>query len=250
MTVRLFDVQSGFGGVAKGATVMVQVDELLAEMTRLSIGKALVRTLPGDLVSDQPAANAALFDECGQLDKLVPCPVLLPDTGCDVAPVADQIAAALDKGAGAGLIRPKADYWSLKPWVCDGLFHALEEARLPIFCNATEVSLEQVGDLASRYPSTPFIVAGVTYRVHRVLLPLLHTFPNVYLSIGSNYAVHLGLELLVREVGPERLLFGTGFPTAEPMAAIALLLYADMEEDSRAMIGAGNIERLLGEIRR
>ena len=82
------------------------------------------------------------------------------------------------------------------------------------------------------------------------MLPLLATFHNVYLSIGSNYTVHKGIEQFVEKVGAGRLLFGTGYPDVEPMMAVALLMYADIPEDARQHIGAGNFERLIGGIQR
>jgi predicted TIM-barrel fold metal-dependent hydrolase len=112
------------------------------------------------------------------------------------------------------------------------------------------VGLEQVGELATRFPSLPIIVAGVTYRQQRTLLPLLEAFPRLHLSLGSNYTVHRGIEELVSIVGPDRLLFGTGFPQAESMAAITQLMYAEISNDDKQLIGAANLRRLISEIER
>ena len=86
------------------------------------------------------------------------------------------------------------------------------------------------------------------YRSQRILLPLLTSFPNVQLSTGSNYCVHRGIEQLVGSVGPQRLLFGSGFPEVDPMMAISQLVYADISDEARRLIGSGNLERLIGGI--
>jgi predicted TIM-barrel fold metal-dependent hydrolase len=52
----------------------------------------------------------------------------------------------------------------------------------------------------------------------------------------------------VSTVGPDRVLFGTGYPETEPMAAVTQLMYADITESDRAAIGAGNLHRLLGGV--
>ncbi len=121
---------------------------------------------------------------------------------------------------------------------------------MPVYCLESEIGLLQVGDLAGRFPALPLIVAGVHYRQQRILLPLLETFPSVYLSLGNCYTIHRGIEELVAMVGPERLLFGTGFPESEPLAAVTQLMYADLSDDERRLIGAANMRRLISEVAR
>ena len=60
----------------------------------------------------------------------------------------------------------------------------------------------------------------------------------------------VGFERASQRVGAERVLFGTGFPVSEPMAAVAQLMYADISDHDRAMIGAGNLANLVEGIRR
>ena len=119
---------------------------------------------------------------------------------------------------------------------------------MPAFCLADRIGIEEVAQVAGRHPALPIILAGIQYRTHRVLLPLLNNFSNVYVSIGSNYTVHKGVETLVDAVGPERLLFGTGFPQVEPMTGVTVLMYAALSDDARQLIGAGNMERLMERI--
>jgi len=44
-------------------------------------------------------------------------------------------------------------------------------------------------------------------------------------------------------------LFGSGYPAAEPMAAITQLAYAEIPDDARRKIGVGNLDRLMEGIR-
>jgi ATP-dependent Zn protease len=48
----------------------------------------------------------------------------------------------------------------------------------------------------------------------------------------------------------ERLVFGTGYPHAEPMPAITQLMYAQISDEQRALIGSGNLERLIAGVTR
>ena len=248
MDINLFDVQAGFGGAASGTRV-VPVEALTAAMDRLAIARAVVRILPDNLDGDLVRSNAMLFDAAAGDDRLVPCPVVLPAALGDVPAEAEQVETAIAAGARAVRIRPGKDCWSIEPWCAATLFGALQARRVPVICEQAHVTTEQVAALAAAWPDLPLIVAGVGYRQMRTLVPLMKAYPNVFLSIGSNLTVHRGLECLAERVGADRLLFGTGFPQAEPMMAVTQLMYADLDSGSRQRIGSENLERLLGEVR-
>jgi hypothetical protein len=249
MTLRLFDVQCGFGG-AKPGHQPVTADELLTAMDRLQVDRALVRLTPDDLDGDAPASNELLFAAAKDDARLVPCPVALPADCGDVPEEDRQVASLVARGAGAVCVRPALDCWSLSPWASGRLFAALAERRLPVLCMQKQVSLDDVARLAAAHPQLPLIVAEGQYRQLRVLLPLLEAFANVHLSIGSNFCVHDGVERLVEKVGPERLLFGTGLPEVEPMMAVTLLAYSGLGGREKRLIGAENLERLNAGVRR
>ena len=103
---------------------------------------------------------------------------------------------------------------------------------------------------AGRHAELPIVMFHLGYRSQRMLVSLMKAFANVYLSVGSPYSVHLGLESMAGHVGAERLLFGTGFPYAEPMASITMLTYSDLSDADKQLVGSGNLDRLIGGIRR
>lgn len=249
MTVPLFDVQAGFGGATAG-TQVVPLEDLTTEMDRLEIGRALVRIAPDNLDGDVIRSNEMLMAATETGRRLVPCPVVLPSGPGDVPPEAEQVANLLARGAGAVCIRPEKDCWTLSEWASGTLFLALQERRVPVMCLHKHVRPEPVASLAAAYSELPLIIAEIGYRQMRTIIPLLESFPNVHLSIGSNLTVHGGLERLVRAVGAERLLFGTGFPEVEAMMAVTMLMYADLGDEERELIGAGNLTRLIGGVRR
>ena len=57
--LELFDVQAGFGGATPGVADSVSVAECVAELRRVGVTGALVRTVPEALDSDVVAGNAA-----------------------------------------------------------------------------------------------------------------------------------------------------------------------------------------------
>ncbi len=245
MTLALFDAQTGFGGASPGQPDLLSAAELLAEMRRVTIGRALVRITPESLDSDVSASNAALVAACAEEPALTPCPIVLPAGGGDFPPEEEQVADLIARGARAVWIRPEYDHWLLVPWQSGPLFAALEQRRMPVVCLQRMVKLPELADLAGRYPRLPLLYAELGYREQRSYLPLLERFPNVHLVLGAPYTVHRGIEQLVARVGAGRLLFGSGFPAAEPMAAIAQLVYAEISEEDKQRIGAGNLEALV-----
>jgi hypothetical protein len=250
VTIPLFDVQAGFGGVKGGSREAFSAAALLAEMDRLQVAKALARIAPDDLDWDARVSNQVLFDACDASGgRLVPCPVLVPSSGGDFPKEQDQVQQALERGAGAVVLRPVLDAWSLEEWSGGKLLAALEERRVPALCPQKAVPLADVARAAAAYGGLPLVIIETDYRSHRMLGGLLECFPNVLLSIGSNYTVPYGIEHLVGLLEPRRLLFGTGVPRAEPMMAVTSLLYADLPEEDKKMIGWENLNSLIGGIR-
>jgi predicted TIM-barrel fold metal-dependent hydrolase len=250
MQPELFDIQAGFGGGRPGQRQPAGVEELLDDMRHCGIGRTAVRIAPADLDVSLPRSLETLYAACADHRELVPCPVVVPNAARDLPDEKAQIRTAVERGAAAAVIRPALDSWSLEPWCSGRLFATLEERRLPVLCLEEMVPLGEVARLAERHPRLPFIVAHTNYRAQRLLLPLLERFANVFLSLGNNYVVHRGIEQLAAVIGADRLLFGTGWPDAEPFAAVTQLLYAGIKAADRKKIGAGNLERLLRKVRR
>jgi len=248
--IDLFDVQTGFGGGRPGERTPATAEDWLAEMKRLSISKALVRTVPADLDRDVPGSNERLFAACAEHEGLVPCPVLLPAGGGDVPAEEDQVDTLIRRGSGAADLRPNTDLWSLAAWASGKLFGALAERRVPVLCDEGAFGVEAVAEVAERYQAIPFVIIHAGYQSQRKLLPLMETFDNVHLSIGNRFTLHGGIEQTVARLGPERLLFGSGFPDADVMPAITMLMYAEIDDDAKQLVGAGNLERLIGGIAR
>ena len=250
MSIELVDAQCGFGGATPGDPSIVGADQLVADLKRIGLTRALPRLLPEEIEIDAPAANARLHAACAEHPGLSPCPLVVPSGGGDLPSEEEQVSALLAQGAAAACIRPDRDYWTLAPWNCDALFHALERRRLPVMVSLAKLGIEAIGGLAERYPDLPFLLLEASYRQYRSLVPLLAAFPGTYLVLGGGYAVHGGLEYLAATVGAERVVFGTGFPVTEPMTAVTYLMYSGLSDEQKQLVGAGNLDRLMGGIQR
>ena len=248
--VELFDAQSGFGGGRRGQPWVPAAGELLGHMERLSIDRALARTDFEEMDHDPMFSNQLLYEACAHQDSLVPCPTVLPTGHGDVPSELEQIDKLLSHGSGAVSLRPGQDGWSTADWCAGPLLRLLEERRIPALCRNSALDFEAIADLAGRHTELPIVMFHVGYRSQRTLVSLMKAFANVYLAVGSPYSVHMGLESMAAHVGAGRLLFGTGFPYSEPMASITMLTYSDLSAADKQLVGSGNLDRLIGGIRR
>ena len=248
--IELFDAQTGFGGGRRGRPWVPSAQELLGHMERLSIARALVRTEFEEMDRNVLLSNRMLYETCAEHESLMPCPTLLPTGHGDVPPEDEQIDELIRKGGCAAALRPDQDGWSVAEWCSGKLLGLLAERRVPVLCRLASFEFEGIAELAGRYPDLPVVVFQLGYRFQRMLVALLRAFGNVYLGVGSPYSVHLGLESMTGHVGAERLLFGTGFPYADMMPTITMLTYAELSDSDKQLVGSGNLDRLIGGIRR
>lgn len=249
MSLPLFDCNASLG-VRLGAPAdePATLAELLAELDRLEIGRALVRHLSGRWAGLE-TGNARLEAEAGGEPRLARAWTAVPDTGGDQPPTREWLAGLLKTGARAVCLYPKSMKWCLDEWCAGRFLAALEEHRVPAFLTYAEADLNAIHGALSAHPRLPLILSEISYRDNRMLYPLLAAHPNLHLDLSPRYSVHECLEHLCARGWARRALFGTGYPAYEGGAAVTQLMYARISEEERALLGAGNLERLLTEVR-
>lgn len=135
--------------------------------------------------------------------------------------------------------------FSLKPWTMDKIYRVLEEYQIPLFIGLEQTSWEEIHEIAAGYGKLKIIVTGVGYRNGRMVYPLMEACRNVYIET-SMFKVPCELDRLVGRFGPERFLFGTGYPKYSMGSAIALVSYCSMSNEEKGLIASGNLIELLG----
>lgn len=243
-SLRLFDVQSALGPVALGTGLFVSTDDVLQSWERLGISGGLMRWGFANRSADILYENDRLYEMTSVEKSMMPCPVVAPSAGSELDSETVQVKKAVERGAGAAWIRPAPDAWSTEPWCSDKIFSALTAQRLPVFCQAEHVSATEVAGIATRFPELPIVFSGVLYTDIRAAVALLLHFQNVFLSIAPPWCAHLGLEYFEKHKLADQIVFGTGYPEAEPGAALGYLHYADLPIGSKERIACGNVQRL------
>ncbi|NQT91479.1 MAG: hypothetical protein HQ559_01865, partial [Lentisphaerae bacterium] len=143
MNLQFFDVQACILGATVGRKDVVSASDMLDDMKPLGITRVLTRIAPDDIEVDFELSNAKIYEEGSAHEQIVPCPVVVPNTGGDLPDEKEQVAEAVARGAAAMRIRPGHDAWFVADWISDPLFHALSERRMPLYL-AAGVANEQL----------------------------------------------------------------------------------------------------------
>ncbi len=79
------------------------------------------------------------------------------------------------------------------------------------------------------------------------LIVLMKRFPNLMIDISGSGTPRLGmLALLCKEVGAERILFGTDYPINNPAMVVSCVMFERITDRERELILYRNAERILG----
>ncbi len=174
-------------------------------------------------------------------------PLFPADPGCPVSPE----WAWPDEVRGVRVF-PASFNYPLVDWCVGSLCDLLIERHLPLFVLHTETTFQDIYALASRYPRLRIVVESQTRKIlyhMRVVLPLMRRCSNVYLET-SNLCAQGMIEYIVKNLGADRLIFGTFAPANDPIVPLGMLLQAGISQADKLGIGGGNMRRLIAEVRR
>ncbi len=230
--------------------VTPDLSDLLAEMERLEIGRALVRHRLC-LEADHENGNDALMEEVAGHDQLLPAWYVTPDGlegEFDPVKMVDLMRARQVRAAWTSLGDRDA-FYLLDPWCSGKLLGALEKYRMPLLIRYEEVPANTLKTVLTEFPGLPIVLLE-TPRLGRnpILYPLMEQHQNLVPCVSAIYGVHLGLEDLCSRFGHDRMVFGSSYPKCEGGSSIAALTYADLSAEAKEAIAGGNLERILNEV--
>lgn len=131
--------------------------------------------------------------------------------------------------------------------VYDPVFAFARERRAPVLCHTFPGELAPLGTVAEKFPEVAFILghAGGTEDGFDRAIELAKQQPNIYLEICHSRRIFGLIERFVREVGSDRILFGSDYSLLDPRIALGRVMYADITPEERANILGRNARRLL-----
>ncbi len=110
-----------------------------------------------------------------------------------------------------------------------------------------ESTAGDLATLAARHPHATFIAAhaGGEWELG---LRMLRDAPNVTADVCGSDPASGFVEMAVRELGAERVIYGSDHPGRSFASQLAKVLGADLPEPSKRLILAGNLQRMLAPI--
>ena len=242
LKMKIFDCNCSFGTSARPAfRYAANPTELIAEMDFCGIDKALVYHA-GQRFGSPVVCNSRLIDEIKRFSRLTPTWTILPHQTGEQQKPAGFLKSMKENGIKALRAFPDEHHYRLDGCTFGGLLEALAEKRIPLFVKTSALVL---GDLMKEFPSLTVVAANQgPHSLERYLRPLVERYPNLYLET-SGYIVEGLIEEFCERYGPERLLFGSGFPDNCSGGAFLRLLRAEIGATAKMAVAGRNLERLL-----
>ncbi len=245
--VPVFDANVALGRRHDRRVKVDNTDDLLAEMKKVGVDKALVYA-PHATTYDSRIGNGDLMEMVEGHDNLVPqflCNAVFDEF--------DEFTSRVDElGVRALRMTPVLHMYPFQDWAVGKWLDWAGSEGIPIWLPAsTEFLWERddadpgdIYDVAAAHPNAKLVLTEVHYRHGAWALPLLKSLPNIYIDLSWWYMTD-GIATLLESIGEERVLFGSRFPEA-PMAPMLYSLHRHgLSEATLAAICSGNLERLL-----
>ncbi|MBM3500377.1 MAG: metal-dependent hydrolase [Armatimonadetes bacterium] len=256
----LIDTNAYLGHWATRQLRYATPDGLLALMDRAGIDLACVSSAAAVLYKDCHRGNEELAEAvAGHRDRLIPFAVLNPA----YAGWRRDLAWCRDVLGARGLrLYPAYHAYGLTDPRCTELVAAAAEANLLVsipvrqvdhrqrhwLVDASDVPLSDIAALVAAHPDARFIVLeGAGYLGSDLVRRAGELPANYWLEISRPDAVYTDeIGGLLRTLGAERLVFGSGIPFKYPEPATLRLEVMRASEAEKDLIRSGNIGAMLG----
>lgn len=244
------DVNCMIGEWTYKALRFAKPDELMSEMRRLGISKAMVFHSRSWLL-DIKTGNDTIVDIVKpDSDTLIPVIALTPLIDQEFGGKEALTGFMKKNRVGAVRLFPMDHNYLLNPWNVDKLFSLLEELKIPVLIEGRGLGggideyFPHIHDLAGRYKNLDIIMLTVGYRGLRIIYQLLDKHSNIHLDT-STFITYRGIEDVVRNFGAERILFGSRMPFIDGGVSVGRIIYADISDTDKEKIAGGNLFNML-----
>jgi predicted TIM-barrel fold metal-dependent hydrolase len=232
---------------------------LLTLMDAKKIDKAVVSSAAAITYRNAQAGNEEVAEQTGDhRDRLIPFAVINPF----YAGWQDDLKICCEQLGMTGLrLYPKWHNYSLSSPCCRELITAATERGMVIsipirvednrerswLLNIPDVPLDEIVELVKAHPNARFLLLNGAGYTGSPLGRKNNGLPANYAIELSRLTALLGNELgrLMTNLGPERLMFGTGMPFNYADPALVKLEVLDASETDKAKIGSQNAAKWL-----
>jgi hypothetical protein len=238
--VPVFDANVGVGHRHDRVSPFDCPDQLLEEMARHGVGRALIYHLQGETVSPIEG-NEALAQwapgraEFGLQWTLGPTPDSLRQLR-ELHASGQLHSARLSCTGSSGV--------PFSEWIYGEALEWLSAERIPLWISLADTPAAELMGTLELFPEVVTVLLGGHYSHALLLRPLLRRLPNSHLEL-SRYECLGEVEALLSEFGAGRLAYGSFYPRYAMGPMLYYLHHLQCSEADLAALCAGNLERLL-----
>ncbi len=214
----------------------ISIRRLLEMMELHGVAESCVVSARG-IFYDDLAGNSETLGWCASEPRLVPVGTI------DLRRFAgyrDEIRRLTEAGVKLWRLFPEHQGWTLDLAPFRRVLGALEDAGAVLFIYGQPSAVARA-TAGVRVP----VILGAHYYQMADLLAVMEEGAGFYVSTRQLHGPG-ALEMLISEMGPGRLIFGSGAPLSALGAALKRVISADITPESRQAILGGNLRRLLG----
>jgi len=118
------------------------------------------------------------------------------------------------------------------------------ERRLPVLLH-TWGDIKQLEPIFERYQQTLILLGHAGSSNPETYVEYGRRYGNLYLELCYSAAPYGLVEFFVRELGPERILFGSDAPWISLAHQLGRVLFADIPDDQKKVLLVENPKRIL-----
>lgn len=241
-----FDCNAGFGlpSVPSGRFATTS-QELRDELDFCGVKDALVWHAA---MKDESAqtGNRLVVEETQSDAGLHPLWAILPLATGELGTLDQWFAAMKASGVKALCAYPERHRYLLNGLTFGPLFEEMSSRGIPLLLDR---DWRLITELLAEFPRLTVVALNhSSWGDDRNFRPLLERYPNFHLDTAS-YDLDGGVPDFVARYGPNRLLYGSAFPTMQMGGSILIVAQADISDDARVAIAGGNLRRLLSEVK-
>jgi uncharacterized protein len=223
--------------------------DILAEMDYCGVEKALVWHA-AQLDASPKAGNDLLIEAIQLHPRLYGCLAALPNQAKEFPPF-DDLLESMSRGRIVAIRAFPLDHHFFLNRVAMGWWiEPMVSHRIPLFLSVEHgCDWAIVYSLLEEFPDLVCVICDHgCWGEDRRFRPLIERYPHVYIDT-SNYLLDGGIEAFVSDYGPDRMLYGSGFPRCHFGGMMLAIQHARISEIARTAIAGGNLERIIQEVR-
>jgi len=159
----------------------------------------------------------------------------------------EEIARCLSAGIRLFRLFPREQGWSINSEPFEQIVSQLRGHGAVLILSTGEWGTASAVGRHTADQDLAVLLTDTHYTQMAETLAALRRWPQLH-ALTNRLATTGAVELMVREVGCERVLFGSDTPTRPLQCALNAVWFADISEEERAAIFSGNADRLSGRL--